>query len=668
MSRFGEERESNERFSRRLNYVLWMLVILTGVLIGRLIYLQVHAVKTYRTLSYENRIYTRQLSPERGDLYDRHGEVLATNRLDYSVSVVPELIEDREALLAWLDDVLAGSGYEREAFLKRLRASRIPYSSVEIAAGFGLEAVARIAEGRYRFRGIKIGARSLRHYPQGEIAAHVIGYLSTPDAEDLRRHESDAVLYRHINRIGRTGLEAQHEAVLVGRAGHETVEVDVRGNAVRQLKVQSPQPGGDVVTSLDLGMMRAAHRAMRGRRGAVVALDVATGAVRVLLSSPAFDPGALNSLNYQRWTESRDKPLFNRALQAQYPPGSVIKPVVALSGLRQGVLNWEDVVHDRGVYTPKRGNRIYRDWQENGHGETDLFKAIYRSCDVYFWSYAERIGVESLGVSLGEFGLGRSLGLGDTPGLIPSPQWRKVSGRAPWMPGDLLNLIIGQGDLLASPLQLAYMTAVLASSDGQVPLPSFEADAPPGRAPGLNDDGTLQTGLDAPEQAGVGLGGAPGLNDDETLQTGLDTPEQALWFAGYTQADIDNVRRALLRVTAADGTAPRASWGHRFAIAGKTGTAQVVTLPQWDDEGNPLKKSDVELSEEQQDHALFIGYAPAEAPEVAVVAVVENGGSGGRVASEVVRDVVVSYLRAEQRRRTRSAVADQGDEASGGVQ
>lgn len=615
----SDKRFHARRYRHRLGVVLMVLGVVTMLLLGRLLYLQVFVAADYQILSDQNRFYTRMVLPVRGEIYDRYGRVLATNKVEYSLVAVPSLIPDLDARIKSVEHLIPISEIELGHFRDRLRRGVRPYTQVELVSRLSEREVAQFSEQKHLFPGLDIKSRLVRYYPYGEMTAHNIGYMSAP--EDDQVYGEQQILYRQLNTVGKTGLELRYEDSLVGTPGSEVVEVNAHGQVMRRVNREAPTWGKNIHTTLDLDLIEVAHRKMQGKRGAVVAMDIATGELLLLYSSPGFDADTftrgIGEEEYETLVNSPDSPLFNRALRSQYPPGSTIKPLVALAGLKAEVMNWQETVEDTGVFRLSDDEkRIFRGWERKGLGVVNLEKALYRSSNIYFWTHAERLGAEAVVEVLERFGFGKSLGLGSDAGNVPSPERKRAMGYGHWRTGDTLNLVVGQGDLLATPLHLAYMIAQIAS-DALVPMPSL-----------VRSDRVTQVA--------------------QTHEQVDETQHPDTWF-GYAYQDIAGIRRALQKVVSPSGTAARAGWGHSYSIAGKTGSSQVVTLEQT--EANLAEEVDAEdIPWHLRPHALFVAYAPTQQSKLAVAVVVEHGGSGGRVASGIARDIIVAYLSKREKR------------------
>lgn len=597
--------------------VLWCLVLLAILLLVlRLFQLQVVEHERHAVQSDANRIQVQPIAPTRGLIYDRNGILLAENMPVSSLTIVRERAGDLAATLDTLAELIDLTPAEIESFQRRLRERRRPYEPVPIRLRLDEEEIARIAVNRYRLPGVDVEAQLIRHYPFGELTAHAIGSIRRISPEDLQR--LDRVQYSATRYVGRLGVERHYEGHLHGRVGYQRVETDARGRITRVLDRSPPVAGGSIQLHLDLNLQLAADAALGDRRGAIVAIDPATGGILALVSKPGYDPnlfiGGIDPASYAWLRDHPDTPMFNRAVRGQYAPGSTFKPIVGLAGLSHGETTWERTIHDPGYYRLPGQTRMYRDWSwrpgGGGQGTVGMQRAIYRSSNTYFYDLGVKLGIERLAPFAAEFGFGQRYVL-DLPdavgGLMPTPEWKRAARREPWYPGDTVNLGIGQGDMLATPLQLAAATAIIAARGARrTPRMLMAADA-----------------------------GLPELSRGELAP--LELTDQHDWER-MAEAMADVIHRGN-RGFGQNGTA----WAHigmdiPYRMAGKSGTAQVVGIPQG------LRHDDLELTERQQKHAWFVAFAPVDEPEIALAVLVENGGGGSSVAGPVAREVIDAWL------------------------
>lgn len=596
-------------FFIRVVVILTVVVLLFGLLVARLTHLQVVNYSHFTTLSQNNRVRLEAVPPPRGLIYDRNGVVLAENRPAYQLEVTLEQVRDLEATLSGLAELVTLEESEMARFRRALRGKR-PFQAVPLKLNLSDEEVAQFAINRHRFPGVEIQARLARHYPLGEQFAHVVGYVGRIDERELAR--LDRRNYSGTSHIGKTGVERYYEDVLHGQVGHQQVEVNAQGRVLRVLERQSPVPGQDLVLTLDARLQAAARAALDGRNGAIVVIDPPSGEVLAMVSKPGFDPNlfvhGIPAALFNALRGDRYQPLFNRALSGQYPPGSTIKPVIGLAGLENDVITAARTMYARGYYTLPNDDRRYRDWRREGHGLVDLDKAIAQSSDVYFYDLGYRLGIDRLAEFLARFGLGERTGVdttGERPGLLPSREWKRAARNMPWFPGETLITAIGQGYMLTTPLQLASLTGTLAMRGERMRPRLLRGIIDPA-------SGELQLSQPVAEQP-VELRDT--AHWDQILQPMVNTVHRrngtAYWSIGRDLA---------------------------YTMAGKTGTSQVFGLAE-DEEYD-----EEELEKHLRDHALFIGFAPVEAPRVAVAVIAEHGGSGGRVAAPIARQVMDFYL------------------------
>lgn len=465
--------EESSLFANRV-LVLFMLALLMILgLMLRMVQLQVWDFDTHAARSDQNRIQVQPLAPPRGLIYDRNGVLIAENRPVFSLDVVREQVGDFDTLLESLRAIVEIDDQHVADFETRLSRRRRPYEPVALRFALTEEEKARVAVNRYRLPGVLVSAQLVRHYPYGALASHAVGSVRRLSEEDLGR--VDNVNYSATKFMGKRGVERFYERSLHGEVGYQRVEIDARGRIRRELEVHPPVAGQNITLHMDSRLQIAAYGALGLRRGAIVALDPKTGGVLAMVSNPSYDPNefvlGISEEGYREITQSRDVPLFNRAINGQYSPGSTFKPVVALAGLSSHVLTWDETVEDRGWFQLPNQERIYRDWSwktnnAGGQGTVDLQRAIYRSSNVFFYDLATRMPVETLTGFAKQFGFGQALAADiseASAGLLPDPIWKQGAKGEVWYPGDTVNMGIGQGDLLVTPLQLAQVAAAIAN-------------------------------------------------------------------------------------------------------------------------------------------------------------------------------------------------------------
>ncbi len=597
-------------YGTRTVFVLVIAMVLMGILMARYFSLQITQYETYRTESDRNRVQLQSLPPKRGLIFDRNGVLLAENRPSFVLSLVLERVPDLANTLAALGELVEISESDLEKFETRSRRRR-PYEAVPLHFRLSEEERALLAVNRYRLPGVVVDAQLIRHYPQGELFSHALGYVGRINEEEQR--QLDEVDYRGTNHIGKIGVEKYYEDQLLGQVGYQNVETNALGRVLRVLERTDPQPGADLTLSLDVAVQQAAFTALEGRRGAVVAMDPGNGELIALVSTPGFDSNlfvnGISARDYSALREDLDLPLFNRAVQGQYPPGSTVKPIFGLAGLEYGLVTAETTIRDPGWYILPGEDRRFRDWtlrvRGTGHGNAvDLHQAIEESCDVYFYDLAYRMGIDRLHEFTAPFGLGTATGLDTTNergGILPSSRWKRTARGEVWFPGETLNVGIGQGYMLATPVQLAVATSVLASRGRRYTPHLLRAvDGEPVKVPTAS----------------------------------VVEANEANWQV---------IHAAMHAVFHGErGSARAVGRGSAFTMAGKSGTAQVIGIAQ-DEE------YDAEALEERyRDHGLFVAFAPYEDPQIVVSVVVENGGGGSTVAAPIAREVMEQYLMNQQ--------------------
>ena len=606
-------------FSGRAVIVFVGITTLFLILFARMVQLQVVDHSEYSSRSESNRVHVKPVAPRRGSIFDRNGILLADNRPIFSVYVTTELVQGAlDETLRQVSALVAISEDQQRRFEKRLRRKRHPFEPVLLKANLSPQEEAIVAVNRHRLPGVDVRADTVRDYPLGDLAAHAVGSVRRIDEDDLRR--LDASVYAATSVVGRRGVERFYERSLHGEPGYKRVEVDARGRERETLFELPPIAGQNITLHLDANLQQAASVALGNRRGAVVAIDPKSGGILAMVSHPAYDPNefvtGIEPERYRLLTQRRDTPLFNRAIQGRYPPGSTFKPVVGLAGISLGLVDWEDTIEDRGWFRLKNQDRIYRDWSwrpnnSGGQGVVDLHRAIYRSSNVYFYQLAAQMAVDDLPRFAAQFGYGQvtSIDVAEAAaGILPDSVWKRGAKGEVWYPGDTVNMSIGQGDLLVTPLQLATVATVIANRGRWVrPRMLLSSDKP------LDE-------FDPP----------PPLPNVAGLE-----PEDWQRVVGAMEAVVHRGNQGYRQ----NGTA----WAHigmdiPYRMAGKSGTVQVVEIAQdeeYDEEA---------LDEYQRKHAWFIAFAPVDDPVIALSVLVENGGGGSSIAGPVARAVLDAHL------------------------
>lgn len=581
-----------------------LVVGLALALVSRLYFLQVVQYDYHSTVSENNRVHVLPIPPERGLIYDRNGVVLANNRPSFNLTLTRERAGDSAHVLDALAQILQLPDEQRRQFDKDMRRARHPFEPVTLMYELTEAQIALIAVNQFLLPGLDVEAQFVREYPLGEQFAHSLGYVGRINEREAK--VLDPVEYRGTQSVGKTGVEHFYEPQLHGHVGFEEVETNAQGRVMRVLRHTDPMAGKNITLTLDANLQQAAEKALNGRRGAIVALDPANGDVLAMVSEPSFDPNLfVTGISFKQYTalrDSIDRPLFNRVLRGLYAPGSTIKPEVAVAGLDSGVITPSSRVFDPGYYELPNYDHKYRNWNHSGDGWVDLYAAIMRSNDTYFYDTAHRLGIERLHDYLSRFGIGQKVSLDmfeEAPGLMPSEQWKRATRRQPWFPGETLILGIGQGYMQVTPLQLAQATSLIASK-----------------------------GIWHRPHLAETVGGAPPVDTNPMPNIVLrDNNEWELVNRGM-QAVLHDPR----------GIARQSAVGAQYRIAGKSGTAQVVAIRQGE------RYNRAKTLERNRDNALFVGFAPAENPKIVVAVMIENGEAGGRVAGPVVREVLDAWL------------------------
>ena len=563
------------------------------LLVVRLIWLQLIETERFQTASEANRLQTLPVSPARGLIVDRNGLILAENRPNLQLLLVPEEVDDIDVMVSEVRSRIEFTDGDAERFAKNLKSRRRPRDPVVVKDDLSESEAALIAVDLFQFPGLQIEARPTRFYPYGGLTAHSLGYVGRLSLSELQAIEESR--YAGTETIGKSGVEKAYEDALLGQVGVERVETSARGQIMRSVDRDDPVPGADIPLHLDIGLTAKLYEALGDRRGAIVAMDPQTGGILGLASAPTYDAnafiGGISQAEYATLQVNQDTPLFNRALRGQYPPGSTIKPMLGLVGLHYGAVTWEKEISDRGFFQLSGDDHKYRDWKRWGHGRVNIEKAVIESCDTYFYEMAVRLGVDQMSEGMRWFGFGRRQGRdiqGDLPGILPSREWKRQARNQSWYLGETVISGIGQGFWVTTPLQLAAATTAMARR-GNFIEPHFSV---------LED---------------VDAGAPVPLGDSMDWERMIDAME-----------DVLHGER---------GTARGAARGLNYRIAGKTGTVQVVGIAQEEE-----YKED-EIEERLRDHALFVGFAPADSPSIVLALVIENGGSGGTSAAPVARQI-----------------------------
>ena len=624
MSLFAPSKDHHSEkqlFVARIVLTSVVSIILLGIVIARLIQLQLVEHELFAERSQGNRIRIEAVPPTRGLIFDRKGKVLAENLPAYQLELIPEQVHNLDDALGRLEQIRLIKT-EDIPRIKNLVRTGPRFKPVTLRFRLSDEEIARFALQRPRFPGVDLQPRLVRHYPNGELVAHAIGYVGALSSADLTR--LDEAAYAGTSHTGKTGVEHFNENMLHGNVGFRQIVTNALG---RQVPVETqdfadnlpqrenPVPGANLYLSLDIDLQRVAYEQLAGRRGAVVAIDPNNGEILALVSSPSFNPNAfatgMSLSEYNALQSNEDRPLFNRAIRGNYPPGSTIKPMLSLAALQVGATNLTRRSFCIGWYSLPGNKHRYRDWRREGHGEVNLHDALEQSCDVYFYEISRDIGIDTMHQYLQQFGLGNSTGLditGEADGLVPSREWKRQAFRKRedqvWFPGETIIASIGQGYMLATPLQLANAVAAL-SMRGQRYRPHLVA------------------AFEDP------------LNGRRTLIAPEPLPRVSIDNSFYWNNILNAMHDVMHSPT---GTARDAGRGATYDMAGKSGTAQVFSLAQ-DEEYD-----EEQIEERLRDHALFIAFAPLDEPRIAVSVIIENGSSGSRIAAPIARALMDLYL------------------------
>jgi penicillin-binding protein 2 len=612
IERFQDYARERLLVTRRLQVMLVLVLLSFIVLAGRLFYLQVMTHDVHVARSESNRISLQPLPPNRGLIFDRQGRILADNRPDHQLTIVPERVSDLPQTLNQLQSLMGLSDADIEQFHQQLRRPRRPYSPVVLKQGLTESEMAKVAVHQYFLPGVQLEATLIRHYPHGESFAHALGYVGRINAAE--RRAIDTRRYIDTDFIGKTGVERFYEDVLMGHPGNQRVEINARGQLLRVLEQTLPTPGTDIQLYLDIDLQQTTYEAMAGRRGAAVAIDIKTGGIVALVSTPSFDPNqfitGFASGEFQALQSDTQLPFLNRAARGQYPPASTIKPFLGFAALQAGTVSWQDRIADPGFFQLPNDDRIFHDWtwriRPEGRGaRIGMAQAIQESSNTFFYHLAYNTRLEPLHDMMHEFGLGQLTALdvhNAALGINPSRQWKRETQGLGWFAGDTVNLGVGQGFLLVTPLQMAIATAVMARQ-GEWFVPRLLKDTA-----------------------------------HEAALAHVSSPRDAIQLNDLSHWQL--MEEALLGVVHGPrGTARPLAEGIDYQIIGKTGTAQVFSISNFEDHDAD------DVAERMRDHAWFIGYAPRHDPQIAVAVLVENGTSGGRVAAPIARIMFDEYLR-----------------------
>ena len=614
MSDFHNPDSDLDRFRFRLGIAALLVLLAFGVLIGRFVWLQIIQHDFYRTRAEDNRIALIPIVPNRGVITDRNGVILARNYSAFTLEITPSQTGRLDETIDALAEVIDIQPKDRKRF-KRLLDEAKNFESIPIRTRLSDAEVAIFAAQRYRFPGVEVKARLFRQYPLGAIGGHAIGYIGRITDRDLKwiEESEQQANYKGTDHIGKTGLEQHYEFELHGETGYEEVEIDSGGRALRSLKRIPPVSGNNLQLTLDARLQEITEQAFGDRKGSLVAIDPNTGGILALVSTPTYDPNlfvdGITPDNWKELNEHPSKPMVNRAINGAYPPGSTFKPFMALAALEMGKRTPNQAISDPGYFN--FGNHQFRDDKKGGHGSVDMYKSIVHSCDTYYYMLANDMGIDNISKFMGSLGLGQRTGVdlgkddsGESKGVLPSQEWKKQRFKKPeqqkWYAGETISIGIGQGYNAYTPIQLAQATAVVANN-GVMFRPHL-----------VNQIVDAKTGEKRPVEP------------------------QPIRDLKLKPQNVEVIRRAMVGVNK-EGTGTRAFAGAPYEAAGKTGTAQVYSLKGAEYKASAIKK-------ELRDHALFIAYAPADKPKIALAVLVENGGFGAQSAAPIARMVFDYYL------------------------
>ncbi|EPF79957.1 penicillin-binding protein 2 [Acinetobacter rudis] len=581
-------------FRSRVFFAIALVLFSLLILIARYAYLQIVHYEELSTASDKNRIRLQPIPPARGYIYDRNGILLADNfpvfTATLSKSDILEL-DDIDEMITRLTPILHLTEDDIQRFKSRIKTAK-KTERVTLKLNLNEIDIAKFSEVKFQFPGVNIETQMTRYYPHGELFAHVIGYVGRINDKELKSIDKEA--YAGTNLIGKIGVEKSYEDLLHGVPGYESIEADAHGNVLRHLGRKESTRGNDLYLSLDYGLQQVAAEQLKDKRGAIVAIDPRTGELLALVSSPSFNPNlfvtGIGHEDYSALRDNLDQPLYNRALQGSYPPGSTIKPMAALAGIHYGTTDWNTSISDPGYFHLPGDSHKFRDWKKTGHGVVNMHKSIVVSCDTYFYVQAYQLGIERLNTWMRQFGFGEQTGVdlpNESSGLYPNPEWKMRTRKAKWLKGETISVSIGQGAFIATPLQLAMATAITANHGAHVTPHVLRATR--------------------------------GAKPHEII----NAPTGRIQFNG-TDDDWVKMRNAMVDVIES-GTGRRIKTSN-YLIAGKTGTAQVKSIAQG------KRYNEALLTNRQLDHGLFVGFAPADNPEIAIAVVWENGRHGGSAA------------------------------------
>ncbi|WMS91907.1 penicillin-binding protein 2 [Pseudoalteromonas sp. HL-AS1] len=588
-------------FARRAFVGFVFVLGLVAVLLSNLYTIQVEDHQDYQTRSNDNRIKVIPIAPNRGLIYDRNGVLLAENKPVYNLEVIPEEVDDLDESLNQISKIIAITEQDKQDFLKDIKHTR-RFKSQVLKARLDETEVAKFSVNQHKFPGFSIEARLARYYPFGDTLTHALGYVAKLNRKELNQLEQEdrATNYRATHDIGKLGIEKYYEETLHGKVGSQRVEVNNRGRVIRTLSMTQPQPGSDLVLTLDVGLQQIAQHALKDMRGAVVVMDAKDGGVLALYSNPSYDPNlfvhGISSKNYKALL-NQDRPLINRTTQGRYAPASTVKPLMAVLALEENIVNESTSMWDPGFFQIPNVEHKWRDWKRWGHGHVDVYKAIEESCDTYFYDAAYRLGITKISDFMARFGYGDLSGIDiheETTAILPSKEWKEGRFKESWWRGDTISVGIGQGYWTATPIQIANATNILVNRG---------INHPPHLVQVIKKDNDITQ-----------------INNEEKPPVVLKDPR-------HWQVSLDAMHNTVQKIS---GTAHKAFKGTNYDSAGKTGTAQVVSIAQGE-------RYDAEsLKERQRDNTIYVGFAPYSDPKIVVSVVLENNHGGIQIARQLM--------------------------------
>ena len=588
-------------FARRAFVGFVFVLGLVAVLLSNLYTIQVEDHQDYQTRSNDNRIKVIPIAPNRGLIYDRNGVLLAENKPVYNLEVIPEEVDDLDESLDQISKIIAITEQDKQDFLKDIKHTR-RFKSQVLKARLDETEVAKFSVNQHKFPGFSIEARLARYYPFGDTLTHALGYVAKLNRKELNQLEQEdrATNYRATYDIGKLGLEKYYEETLHGKVGSQRVEVNNRGRVIRTLSMTQPQPGSDLVLTLDIGLQQIAQHGLKDMRGAVVVMDAKDGGVLALYSNPSYDPNlfvhGISSKNYKALL-NQDRPLINRTTQGRYAPASTVKPLMAVLALEENIVNETTSMWDPGFFEIRNVEHKWRDWKRWGHGHVDVYKAIEESCDTYFYDAAYRLGITKISDFMARFGYGDLSGIDiheETTAILPSKEWKEGRFKESWWPGDTISVGIGQGYWTATPIQIANATNILVNRG---------INHPPHLVQVIKKDNDITQ-----------------INNEEKPPVILKDPR-------HWQVSLDAMHNTVQKIS---GTAHKAFKGTNYDSAGKTGTAQVVSIAQGE------RYDAKSLKERQRDNTIYVGFAPYNDPKIVVSVVLENNHGGIQIARQLM--------------------------------